>query len=209
MGRARLTRIDAVQEMAVAIDTFRNEAAATLDGLDMEIRRALEWIHGDRQDHWNHEVRRGWERITEARIQLQQAQTMRRVADHEPACIDEKKALARAKTKLEVAQEKVEAVRHCAQAIDHQVDEYRGSRTPLSSWLETEAPKALAALHRMMDHLEDYLALQASGSRAPTAENVAPSSETTAIASQPDSVGGALEGGDDDLNSTDPERGPA
>jgi hypothetical protein len=28
-------------------------------------------------------------------------------------------------------------------------------------WLESEAPKALAALRRMMDNLEDYLAQQA------------------------------------------------
>ena len=59
---------------------------------------ALEWIHHDRHDHWNHEVRRGWERITEARIQLQQAMTARRIGEHAAACIDEKKALAREAT---------------------------------------------------------------------------------------------------------------
>jgi hypothetical protein len=149
--------------MAAAVDAFRNEATAAIEGLDMEIRRALEWIHHDRREHWEHEVRRGWERITEARVQLQQAMTARRVGNHDPACIDEKKALARAKQRLEIAQRKVEAVRHCAREIDHAVDEYRGARTPLCMWLESEAPKALAALRRMIDKLEDYLALQAQG----------------------------------------------
>ncbi len=167
MAQARLTRIDAVGEMAAAVDAFRNEASAAMEGLDMEIRRVLEWIHHDQRDHWDHEVRRGWERITEARIQLQQAMTARRIGDHDPACIDEKKALARAKQRLEIAQEKVEAVRHSTRAIDRAVDEFRGARTPLSIWLESEAPKALAALRRMMDNLEDYLAQQApSGSSA-------------------------------------------
>jgi hypothetical protein len=46
--------------------------------------------------------------------------------------------------------------------IDRAVDEYRGARTPLSSWLESEIPKALAALRHMMDRLEDYVA-QGSG----------------------------------------------
>ena len=168
MGQARLTRIDAVAEMAAAVDAFRNEATAALENLDMEIRRALEWIHHDRHEHWDHQVRRGWERITEARVQLQQAMTARRIGNRDPACVDEKKALARAQQRLETAQRKVEAVRHCARAIDHAVDEYRGARTPLSSWLETEAPKALAALRRMMDNLEDYLAQQA-GSGEPGA----------------------------------------
>ncbi len=163
MGQARLTRIDAVAEMAAAVDAFRNEASSAVEGLDMEIRRVLEWIHHDRHDHWDRQVRRGWDKITEARVQLQQAMTARRIADHDPACIDEKKALARAKQRLEIAQEKVEAVRHCTRAIDHAVDEFRGARTPISLWLESEAPKALAALRRMMDNLEDYLAQQAPG----------------------------------------------
>ncbi|MGO9108798.1 MAG: hypothetical protein ACLP9L_06155 [Thermoguttaceae bacterium] len=163
MGQARLTRIDAVGEMAAAVDAFRNEATAALESLDMEIRRALEWIHHDRHEHWEHQVRRGWERITEARVQLQQAMTARRIGEHDPACIDEKKALARAKQRLEIAQERIEAVRRCTRAIDHAVDEYRGARTPLSIWLESEAPKALAALRRMMDNLEDYLALNVAG----------------------------------------------
>jgi len=166
MGQARLTRIDAVRDMYAAVDAFRIEASAALEGLDMELHRALDWIHHDRYDHWNQEVRRGWEKITEARIQLQQATTARRIGEHAPACIDEKRALARAKQRLETAQEKVEAVRHCMRAIDHAVDEFRGARTPLASWLESEIPKALAALRRMMDNLEDYLALHAPGGTA-------------------------------------------
>jgi len=162
MGRARLTRIDAVAEMAAAVDVFRNEATAVLEGLEMEIRRALEWIHHDRHDHWDHQVRRGWDRITEARIQLQNAMTARRIGEHAPACIDEKKALARAKQRLETAQRKVEAVRRCAREIDRAVDEYRGARVPLSVWLESEVPKSLAALRRMMENLEEYLAMHAS-----------------------------------------------
>ena len=179
MGQARLTRIDATEEMAAAVEVFRSEAIAAVEGLDMEIRRALEWIHHDRHEHWNHQVRRGWERITEARIQLQQAMTMRRVGNHDPACVDEKKALQRAQRRLEIAQEKVEAVRRHAREIDRAVDDYRGARTPLASWLESEAPKALATLRRMMADLEAYLAVQTPGDRlvdaAPSGMGFSPS----------------------------------
>ena len=51
MGQARLTRIDAAEEMAAAVDAFRNEANAAIESLDMEIRRALEWIHHERHDY--------------------------------------------------------------------------------------------------------------------------------------------------------------
>jgi hypothetical protein len=166
MGRARLTRIDAVREMAAAVDAFRHEVIAALEGLDMDIRRALEWIHGDRHEHWNGEVRRGWDRITQARIQLQQARAVRRIGDHEPACPDEKKALDKAKRRLETAQAKVEAVRQFRRAIDEAVNDYRGAKTPLASWLESDVYKALAALNRMMDNLESYVAMQAPSGAA-------------------------------------------
>jgi hypothetical protein len=180
MAQARLTRIDAAEEMAAAVDAFRNEAMAAIEMLDMEIRRALEWIHHDRREHWDHEVRRGWERITAARVQLQQAMTARRIGERDPACIDEKKALARAQRRLELAQRKVEAVRHCTRAIDHAVDEFRGARTPLCIWLEAEAPKALATLRRMMDNLEDYVALQSRERGAGSGEQGAGSGEQEA-----------------------------
>lgn len=161
MAGAKLTRIDAVEQMAAAVDVFRTEAAAALEELDMEVRRALEWIHHDRHDHWNHEVRRGWERVTESRIELQQAMTARRIGDRDPSCVDEKKALERAKRRLDVAQEKVEAVRHWTHSIDHAVTEYHGSRAQLSGWLDAEVPKALAALRRMTAALETYVTIPA------------------------------------------------
>ena len=150
------------EEMAAAVDAFRNEATAAFENSTW--RSAAPWsgstmiattlgTPGPPRLGSHHRGTR----------QLQQAMTARRIGEHEPACIDERKALARAKQRLESAQEKVEAVRHCARIIDHAVDEYRGARTPLWIWLESEAPKALAALRRMMDHLEDYLALHAPG----------------------------------------------
>ncbi|MGA2621919.1 MAG: hypothetical protein ABSF26_30320 [Thermoguttaceae bacterium] len=159
---ARVTTIDAVRELAAALGVFRTEAAAALDELEMQIRRALEWIHHDRREYWDQEVQRGWERVSEARVQLQQATTARRLADHDPACIDEKKALALAKRRLEVALQKVELVRHCARDIDHVVSEYRGCRTHLTSWLEAEVPRGLSALDRMSATLESYVSAPVS-----------------------------------------------
>ena len=51
----------------------------------------------------------GW---PQARLQFQQAMTYRRIADRHPSCIDEKRAVEAAKRRLQLAQEKVETVRH-------------------------------------------------------------------------------------------------
>jgi predicted phage gp36 major capsid-like protein len=157
---AKLTTIDAVPEMSAAIEQFRAEAMAALEELEMEIRRAVEWIQHDRLDHWNREIHRGWDRISESRVQLQQAMTSRRIGNDDPSCIDEKKAVERAKRRLDQAQEKLEATKHWARTIERAVNEYIGSRTALATWIDCEAPKAVSALQRIADQLEKYLAIQ-------------------------------------------------
>jgi hypothetical protein len=155
---AKLTSIDAVQAMAAAMDAFHRDAMTALEDLSMEIRRALEWIQHDRRDHWGHEVRRGWERTAEARVQLQQAMTFRRIGDRDPSCIDEKKALEKTKRRLEVAQEKVEMVRQWCHVIEREVNEYRVGRGQLGNWLDADFPRAMAVLKNMTRVLENYVA---------------------------------------------------
>jgi hypothetical protein len=185
-GGARVKSIDAVDEMDAALRTFRAEALAAMDELDGEIRRAVEWIEHDRKDHWEREVRRGYERVTEARVQLQLAQATRRIAERDPACVDEKKAVEHAKRRLEVAQQKVEAVRHWSRLIERAMDEYRGRRTPLASWLEIDAHKAFSTLEHMRTALEAYLAVHLPRGGAAAVAARTPSDEPTKAASTGD-----------------------
>jgi hypothetical protein len=160
--------------MAAGLQGFRGEAVAALDDLQLEIRRALEWIHHDRKEYWAQEVRRGWERLASARLQLQQAMTYRRVADRQPSCIDEKRAVEAAKRRLELARQKVETVRHWSLAIERAVNEYRGGCTQFTSWLEGDLPKSLAVLDRMTEALESYVATPTPAESAAPEETAAP-----------------------------------
>jgi len=89
--QARVISIDALLTMQAALARFERDLRAALDDLEMEVRRALQWIQQDAPQYWQQEVRQGWERVAEARVQLQQAMTMRRVAEHDPSCVEEKK----------------------------------------------------------------------------------------------------------------------
>ena len=162
---ARVTSIGVLQTLAAALQRFRGESAGVVDDVEIELRRALEWIHHDRKDYWAYELRRSEEGVTQARLALQQARLSRRVADHEPACVDEQRALERAKRRYETAQRKVAAVRRWTRAIDHAVDEYQRDRVQFSVWLESDLAKAVAALSRMSTSLESYISLE-----APTAD---------------------------------------
>jgi hypothetical protein len=159
--RARVKSIDALQAMAAAMECFRADATSAMDDLEMQIRRAVEWINHECRQYWTEEVRQGWQRMYEAQVQLQQAMTYRRVAEHQPACPDERKAVQQAKLRLQTAQITLEAVAHWALMIDRAINEYRANRAHLVNWLDSDLPQAVAVLGRMTSALETYITLGA------------------------------------------------
>jgi hypothetical protein len=177
---ARVTSIGVLQLTQAALQKFRSESAAAIDDLSGEVGRVVEWIHHDRKEYWKQEQRRGFEAVTQARLQLQQAKMSRRTVGHEPGCIDEERALVRAKRRLEIAEEKVRAVQHWTHAIDRAVDEFQQSRTKFTMWLDTDMVKAVAALNRLSEALDDYVSLEAPGESLvpPPAEGVTQETES-------------------------------
>lgn len=155
---ARVHAIEAVDAMATALRQFGEELAAALDNLQSEIRRSIEWIDIDRRKYWEHEVERSWNRLSEARCELQRAQTFLRVSGQTPACRDERKAVERAKMRLETSLEKVETVRQWAHSVQHGALELSGSVRQLADWVQADLPRALAVLQRMSQALEAYAA---------------------------------------------------
>jgi hypothetical protein len=155
---ARLISIDAVREMAVAVHLFADEVIAAIDELDSNVHRAVEWIQYDRPDYWKREVRRAWERVGEARADLEKALTYRKVADHTPDCRQERLILEKAKFHAENAEQVHRSLPQWEHRIDHAVRELTGARSLVMDWLRGDLPKALAALEQMDAALEAYAA---------------------------------------------------
>lgn len=162
---ARVLSIDDVDAVSAALTRFAEETAGALADLDLEIRRALEWVQQDRKLHWDQEVRRGWDAVAGARRELERRMITHKVADHRPSCVEEKKALALAKRRLDVALEKVKAVRRWSHAVEKESNEYRGSIGPLAQWLSADFPRAIASLRRMAGALDHYVAVAPSAAK--------------------------------------------
>ena len=160
MPSARVTSINVLPLLAASMQKFRGEAANAVDDIESEVRRALEWIHHDRKEYWTHAARLAQEKLNEAKIQLQQAMTMRRVADRQPSCIDEKRALDRAKRRLERATQKIQAVRHWQGVLDRMADDLRRSRTQFDAWLTNDMSRAVVALNDMSESLVAYISVK-------------------------------------------------
>jgi hypothetical protein len=189
MGRvAQVKSIDALQAMTAALACFHDDASSALDDLDMEIRRILQWISHDCGEYWRQEVRRARDRVTEARLQLENARTFRRFdKDRPPSCIEEKKALEQAKRRLQIAESKLEVIPHWAVTIERAVNEYRASRSTFAYWLEADFPRAVAALGRMITSLEAYVALaKPTNDHSPIDREAATSTNETNASDVPD-----------------------
>jgi len=166
---AKVTSIDVLPLLTAALQKFRSEGASAMDDLETELRRALDWIHHDRKDYWTRELHRAQEALVQARLQLQQALVVRRVADREPSCVDEKRAVERARRRVETAQRKIEAVRHWTGVLDRATDDFRRARTQFSAWLDIDLARAAAALDHMSESLVSYISLETPEAPPPSA----------------------------------------
>src|SRR2546421_8674143 len=107
---ANVTSIDAPRQFRAALVRFMAEVEAALVTLELEAHRPVEWIEGDRPRYWRQEARKASEAVGEARVALERCQV--RISNEDTKyCYDERKALEKAKRRLQAAEEKVQAGR--------------------------------------------------------------------------------------------------
>ena len=166
---AKLTSIDAVERMSAAVAAFGEEVAVALDQLDIETKRAVEWIRHDRKAYWTSQVRWNRDGVSQSRAELERALTYRGVADQRPSCREERADLEKSRRRLRVAEEKIDRVRHWTHAIDHEVLELVGGMSQLSQWLQADLPRAQGVLKRLAAALEAYVATPTTSITEPPA----------------------------------------
>jgi len=170
--RANVTSIDAVDDFAAALLAFKQEATGVLEGLEQQIERAVQWIQQDQRQYWKHELRRSEQQLQEAKINLQRCLTFKRIGDHRPSCIEEKRAVERAKRRHQLCREKNELVRRWSLSISRAVFEYKAGVGELGQWLETDAARSVGLLKRIAQTLEEYVAAQSSPEAAKALERL-------------------------------------
>jgi hypothetical protein len=158
---ANVKAVSAISEFRSALCTFIVEARQALAAMELEARRAVEYITDDQAQVWAGEVRRGRENVQQCKLEIHNTRTFKRIADYTPSCIDEKKALAKAERRLQVAELKVEAVRHWGRMAEQAFREFQARLAQFIGMLDGELPKGVAALERMMASLDRYFSVEA------------------------------------------------
>jgi hypothetical protein len=161
MPEARVTDVAALDHFRVELAEFNVAVRRALIDIDLEVRRALDWITNDRGPYWQAEVRRGFDNVARAKDDLSHSKTYKKIGDHAPSCEQEKRAVEMAKMRLAHAEGKVEAVKRWSIAARRAVEEFQGPVQQLMGMLDSDIPKAIVLLERMSAALERYRSVSA------------------------------------------------
>jgi hypothetical protein len=166
---ANITSIDALTNFRAALLRFADDAEAALMTLDMEGRRPVAWVEVDRARYWPQQARKASDAVAEARLALERCEL--RVSGDDPRyCYDERKALEKAKRRLRLAEEKIQAVRRWRPKMHKEFEEFQVQIARFRRYLESNLPQAVAAMERMAAALNRYV--QAGGvGEAPMGED--------------------------------------
>jgi hypothetical protein len=160
MPEAQVTNVAAISDFRSGLASFATSTRQALVDLDLEVKRALDWVTRDRPAYWANEARRAAEAVARAKDDLSNSRTFKRIGDFQPACLEEKKALDIAKRRLEHAERKLQVVKQWSMAVRRAVDEFQGPIQQLLGLLDSDIPRGMAILERMSISLEQYLATQ-------------------------------------------------
>ncbi|HEY1186361.1 MAG TPA: hypothetical protein VGE74_01835 [Gemmata sp.] len=176
---ADVRSIAAVIDWHAALTTYGDGLSEAMAGVDLEIRRAYDWLD-EQLKRWQRAVRDCEEEVVRAKAELSQRK-FPNWDGRDPDCTVQEKALRLAKGRLEHAEEKVQTVRRWLGRLPKMVDEmFTGSSRRLKSMLEADLPNALTELNRRIAALESYAGLRADFAPAPSVPPPPPSTAPAA-----------------------------
>jgi hypothetical protein len=161
---ARIQSVDVLREVKAALQDFTKEATLAITSVDSDVSRTGMWLTIDRPAYWKHEVRRREEAVEAAKAEIRRKEF---AAYPNPAdTVLERKALKRAKDRLDTALAKQDRVRKWAPAWERESMSFKGGCGPLNEILHRDIPQAIARLDKMMASLEEYFRMAAPGSES-------------------------------------------
>ncbi|HBB73639.1 MAG TPA: hypothetical protein DC048_04220 [Planctomycetaceae bacterium] len=154
--QADVKSIDTLAFVKAAIAGFAHEANQALAEVELQGQRAIDWICVDQAAYWKAEIRRAADMVNQAMKDLEHCRTFKKTGDNTPACVEEKKALERAKQRLARAEAKAEAVRRWTPVVQQQFRETCVRLVRFRDVTDVDCPKAMAQLDRMLKALDAY-----------------------------------------------------
>lgn len=154
--QADVKSIDTLAFVKAAFAAFAHETNQAVSEIEIQGQRAVEWITVDRAAFWKAEIRRRSDIVNKAVKDLEHCRTFKKVGDNTPSCVEEKKALDKARKLLETAERKAEAVRRWTPVVQQQFRETCVRLVRFREVIDVDCPRAMAQLEKMLKALDAY-----------------------------------------------------
>jgi len=154
--QADVKSLDTLAFVKAALAAYAHETGGAIDEVELEGRKAVDYITVDQAAFWKAEVRRCNDLVNQAIKDLEHCRAFKKVGDNQPSCAEEKKALEKARAKLANAERKAEAVRRWTPVVLQQFRETCVRLVHFREVIDVDCPKAIARVERMLRSLEAY-----------------------------------------------------
>ncbi len=153
---ARVDSIEALKTFRASLLKFAERVRGGLGSAEFDIHRADQWLKQEQRAYWKGMIRKRMELVTRAKSALNQKKLYKSPMGGEQSCIEEEKALAVAKKRLEEAEDKADAVRKWSQKLEQESFLFKGQVQAIGRSLEVDVPNTVALLDRLLLSLEAY-----------------------------------------------------
>jgi predicted nucleic acid-binding Zn-ribbon protein len=156
---ARVISIDALRDFKAALADFAEEAGLALSEAQSDVQRTIFWLQNDRAAFWQREIKKRNERLAQAKAELHKAQLASN--DMRTSAILERKAVAAAQARLDEAEQKLRNVKKWNTHLEREFLLFKAQCQQVSTAVQGDMPVAIARMNRMIESLQQYIAIQA------------------------------------------------
>lgn len=156
---ARVENIEALKVFKIQLLKFAEKASASLEDAESELQRTVNWLEVEQPNYWASQIKKRHELLERAKEALRMKSLFKDATGRRPSAIDEERAVAAAKRKLEEAMAKAHATKQWAGKFMKEFLLYKGQVTRLMTTCTSDIPAAAAQLNNMVITLEQYAAV--------------------------------------------------
>ena len=152
---AQVHSSDAIDAFRVAVALFEERVQGSIESLESQLQRAVDWIENERPAHWRRQLREAEDGVHDAKMELERC-LMMTVAGDRPTCREQKDAVQQWKLRVEYCREKLESVRKWQRSFKRELLENHGRLGQLRRVVEFDLPQARGVLTKIVRQIDQY-----------------------------------------------------
>src|SRR6478735_5907528 len=140
MPGARVESLDALKIFRAALFKFAESIGIAIGDAESEMQRTLTWLEVEQNTYWQSQIRKRQEALAKALDVLRQKTLFKDATGRVQSAVDEQKVVNLCRRRLEVANQKLAAVKLYARRLQQEIENYRGSTQRLSTTIQSDIP---------------------------------------------------------------------